>query len=349
MIELRNDKLVFSFPEVHRQARLEIDLQRTLRIPDDDRTYPLPPGLGRFPLRHVDDFAANVPAAWMEHGGVMLPMYQSEALWLRFDTPSITERIYVCYPFAIKVGTGKINAVTGQSWADGLNGKPQDYLVAPPQPWLDGYCVQKGLIRQFVAMPLGAGYSAEEQLTGRAEHGGLQIAVYPMKAAVFERKYPVRPKVLERPFLGHMIAHRMTACSAAGILSDMALSPGGRMRQEIYDDPHALSDWDTEHGSRCFVHLANSLTWRNITGQEPPGTPPTARDYTERGLPWFEYYNESARQREGAPQLAGLQSVAALGKAKGAAPLPENAPATPRNVVEYRVGLAKHQVREGTF
>ena len=30
--------------------------QRTLRIPDDGRDYPLPPGLGRFPLRHIDDY-----------------------------------------------------------------------------------------------------------------------------------------------------------------------------------------------------------------------------------------------------------------------------------------------------
>jgi hypothetical protein len=60
MIELRNDVLAFSFPEVHEDARVEIELQRTLRIPDDERSYPLPPGLGRFPLRHVDDFAARV-------------------------------------------------------------------------------------------------------------------------------------------------------------------------------------------------------------------------------------------------------------------------------------------------
>ncbi len=36
-------------------------------------------------------------------------------------------------------------------------------------------------------MPLGDGYTAEEQLTGKAEHGGVQIVVYPMKAAVYER------------------------------------------------------------------------------------------------------------------------------------------------------------------
>jgi hypothetical protein len=31
-------------------------------------------------------------------------------------------------------------------------------VVLPEQPWLDGYCVEKGYIRQFVAMPLGEGY-----------------------------------------------------------------------------------------------------------------------------------------------------------------------------------------------
>lgn len=34
------------FPEVHRDAALTIDFQRTLRIPDDGQDYPLPPGLG---------------------------------------------------------------------------------------------------------------------------------------------------------------------------------------------------------------------------------------------------------------------------------------------------------------
>jgi hypothetical protein len=61
MIELKNDRLVFTFPETHPEAKLSIEFQRTLRIPDDDKSYPLPPGLGAFPLRHVDDYAADVP------------------------------------------------------------------------------------------------------------------------------------------------------------------------------------------------------------------------------------------------------------------------------------------------
>jgi len=80
MIELRDDSLVFSFPEVHPKARLTIGFQRTLRIPDDVKDYFLPPGLGQFPIRHVDDFAGRVPRGWLEHGGVMLPMHQAEAM-----------------------------------------------------------------------------------------------------------------------------------------------------------------------------------------------------------------------------------------------------------------------------
>ena len=43
------------------------------------------------------------------------------------------------------------------------------YVVVPGQPWLDGFSVGEGLIRQFVALPLGVGDSLEKQLTGRAE------------------------------------------------------------------------------------------------------------------------------------------------------------------------------------
>lgn len=75
MIELTDDNLVFSFPEVHPQAKLTISLQRTLRIPDDGNAYPLPPGLGNFPIRHIDDYANRLPDTWLRRGGVIVPMY----------------------------------------------------------------------------------------------------------------------------------------------------------------------------------------------------------------------------------------------------------------------------------
>ena len=343
MIELKNDRLRFSFPDVHPDAVLEVEFQRTFRIPDDGKTYPLPPGFGAFPLRHVDDHADRVPPQWLDRGGVMLPMYQSEAMWLLFTAHRVPRR-WAGYPFAIKVAAGKINAVTGKGWSDGLNAKPQDYMVTPGQPWLDGFCVKKGLIRQFVAMPLGAGYTAEEQLTGQAEHGGLQIVAYPMRREVFDRRFPERDAADYRGITRGGMARAEKRRSA-----DMGLAPGGLMKQEIYEDPFDSDDWDQSEKSRCFVHIANSLVWREITGRQPPTTPPTAKEYAKAGLPWFDYYDDRAEALEGAKPLAGLKSVAELGEEKGAVPLPENESVTPERVIELRRNLRRDEVREGSF
>jgi len=337
MIELRNEQLVVRFPGVHERAELRIDFQRTLRIPDDGRQYPLPAGLGRFPLRHVDDFARRVPERWLEHGGVMMPMHQSEALWLHFSGS---------YPFALKVATGKIDAVTGKGWTNGLHRRPQDYLVTPPQPWLDGYCVEKGVIRQFVAMPLGSGYSAEEQITGAAEHGGIQIVAYPMRREAYEERFGGSAWEVEGFTLG---TPAMMLSRSASAKFDMGLAPGGRMKQEIYRDRYDFDDWEQDHASRCFVHIANSLAWRAITGQEPPTTPLTAREYREHHIPWFDYYAERQQAVHGSSILEKLKSVVQIGHDKGDVPLPDNESITVDKVVELRGGLKEGQVREGSF
>ena len=305
MITLENDRLVFRCPEVHLEARCTIEFQRTLRIPDDGTDYPLPPGFGRFPLRHLDDYSARLPPAWAQRGGVIIPMHQAEALWISFRSFG--------YPFAVKVATGKICAITGDQWVTHLNGDPQDYLVLPGQPWLDGYCVEKGLVRQFVAMPLGDGYTAEEQLTGEARHGGLQIVAYPMKRTRYEQHRARRA----------MAVRRVGVCEAPP--RDMGLAPGGRMRQEVYDDRFGLDAWDQRHASRCFVSIANSTEWMAATGERPPTLSPSAKAYTEAGLPWFEWYGGDAQALAGAKKLASLTSIAELGERHGQAPLPENA------------------------
>lgn len=334
MIELKQYHLHFTFPEVHPDAKLLVHFQRTLRIPDDDREYPLPPGLGPFVLQHVDDYAAKVPSEWVEHGGVMLPMYQSEALWVSFSAH---------YPFAVKVATGKVDAVTGTALRPGLERKPQNYLSIPDQPWLDGYCVEQGVIRQFVAMPLGAGYSVEEQITGAAEHGGLQLIVHPLKAEVYERSRERQVRLTR--FTLNLSLSRAGAVAGAA----MGLAPGGRMRQHIYDDRHDLADWDLEHSSRCFVHIANSLVWRAITGEKPPTVPRTASEYTKAGLPWFDYYAEGLSAVPGSSILETIKSIARLGKEKGDVPLPENESVHALPVIELRQGLKQGQVREGRF
>ena len=290
MITIERDGLAFRFPSVHRDTYCRIEFQRTLRIPDNDRTYPLPPGLGRFPLRHLDDFAERLPEDSVRRGGVIIPIHQGEAMWIRFQDSFGTP-----YPCAIKIATGKVCAITGAPWEKRVTQDPQNYLVVPGQPWLDGYCVETGTVRQFVAMSLGDGHTVEEQLTGDGVHGGLQVAVYPMKREVYERLRIPEPFSRVR--------------EGAPRWRGMGLAQGGRMSQEIYRDKFGLDAWDPERGIRCFVTLANSEQWMAITGERPPTRPPTSREYTEAGLPWFLYYDRDREAVEGAERLGVLKTL----------------------------------------
>ncbi|MDE2902814.1 MAG: hypothetical protein OXP73_07270 [Chloroflexota bacterium] len=328
MITLEHDRLVFRFPEVHKDATCAIEFQRTLRIPDDGLDYPLPPGMGGFPLRHLDDYARRVPEDWLRRGGVLMPMHQAEAMWINFDSGM--------YPFAVKIATGKTCALTGDGWINHLNTDPQDYAVLPEQPWLDGCCVAKGIVRQFVAMPLGQGFTVEEQLTGEAEHGGLQLIVYPMKAERYEAMMSE---------VGPVARSYGPLPSQAEAASAMGLAPGGRMRQEIYEDDYGLDAWDQRQASRCFVTIANSMQWMALTGERPPTEPPTARQYTAAGLPWFDYFGGDLTALEETEKLRGIASVAEIGGANGESPLPEYESIEVDRVIPLR-RRESNQVRE---
>jgi hypothetical protein len=292
MITLERNDLVIRFPEVHADAGLRVSFQRTLRIPDDGRDYPLPPGFGGFPLHHVEDYAEKLSPAWRKRGGVFLPMYQSEALWLSFD--SLTD-----YPVALQIGAGKINAVSGEPWNEEMQFDPQGYVVAPYQPWLDGFCVEKGRIRQFVAAPLGRGFTVEEQLTGEAEFGGIQLKAWPLKASVYEQMKRDQP-MFDRV---EMDCEMTVACASP----EMGLGMGGSMKQEIYDDAFEAGDWDTRFSSRCFVSLLNSMAYANVTGHLPPHRPYEAADYAAAGLPWFDYYSDR-EALQGSGRFEGLKT-----------------------------------------
>ncbi len=322
-------------------ADVTIRFQRTLRIPDDGQTYPLPAGLGSFPLRSVDDYLDTAPEEWRKRGGLAMPMYQSEALWIAFQSR---------FPFAVKIAAGKINAVSGGAWTGQLQRKPQNYVVIPDQPWLDGFAVGNGLIRQFVAMPLGGGYTVEEQLTGQGDTGGIQIQVYPMRAEHYFRNdlAETLPSTLEellpRLFAKHLI--RQYAHPSLARSGDMGLAAGGLMRQEIYEDPYEFDVWDRSQTKRCFVHLCNSMVWRQITGTNPPHPPLTAEEYKAAGIPWFDYYRDDQKPLKGSKRLAGVKSVAQLGKKKKNQPFPHDTPITPKLIVQYGNTRRPGEIRE---
>ena len=105
-------------------------------------------------------------------------MYQREALWLAFHAASWR-------PNAVQITAGQINAVSGETHREGLSGEPQDYVVCPDQPWLDGFNCGEGITRQFLSMPLGLGYTVEGQFTGEESKGGLQVTCFDPKEADF--------------------------------------------------------------------------------------------------------------------------------------------------------------------
>lgn len=321
---------------------LRVTFQRTLRIPDDGNKYPLPPGLGSFPLRRVDDYAERVPADWREHGGVFLPMYQREALWICLHGEGHKPR-------AVKVGVGKVCAITGKPWSDDLHASPQDYLVAPPQPWLDGIAAGKGLVRQFVAMPLGMGYTVEGQVTGEERFGGIQLKVFEPRDGLFP----------DEPFLRRRAAAFECCASAQGAVAApaplrrsaagaMGLGAGGRMKQKVYPDPHGIETWDSARTLRVFVHIVNSELWREITGEAPPPTPVTAREYAAHGLPWFDLYDEGLSTLEPGSALARVKSVKELDETKSTLPLQDDEPVGPLKqlLLKMAKGLG---VRDGSW
>ncbi|MEU4314514.1 hypothetical protein [Nocardia sp. NPDC024068] len=293
---------------------------RTLRLPEEG-TYPLPPGLGSFPLRRVADYPDTVPEQWRERGGVMLPVYQREAMWLRFGAT---------VPTALKIGVGKVCAVSGNPWSGTLTRDPQNYVPLPRQPWLDGINSGHGTVRQFVALPLGLGATVEGQVTGSEQWGGVQLAVHGLTAAAREawdreqeaaraRRAEMRRRANTLPGAGYGSAPLAQAPAGAAPAepgaaprrpgaSPMGLGAGGRMRQQIFEDTRPVGDYRAEAHGRVFVHLASAAEWQEITGEPAPPTPVTAQAYAAQGLPWFDYYDADAGDLPPAPDLTAVQA-----------------------------------------
>lgn len=360
-VKVENNRLVF----LHEPSNtgLTVTFQRTLRIPDDGKSYPLPPGMGAFPLRRVLDYKDRVPASWVKTSGIFLPMYQREAMWI-----ALTGRPW--RPNAVKIAAGKINAVSGKPWDQKLkkpkertfgSGEPElDYMVCPPQPWIDGFKTDKDVIRQFIAMPLGMGYTVEGQVTGKEEHGGVQIIVYEPKAGRFpDAPPPPPPMAVTRagtfggpagmPPPAPMMAPPPAAAAPGGAPKGaaMGLGTGGKITQKIYPDPHGIETWDEDYYGRVFVHIVNSVMWREITGEPPPETPVTAKSYTNAGYPWFKLYDEDKADVGGSPILANVKSVSEMDESHGFVGLDDNSSVDVPNA--QIKGIPKNEVPEGDW
>src|SRR5262249_4482192 len=101
---------------------------------------------------------------------------------------------------------------------------------------------------------------------------------------------------------------------------EMGLAAGGKMKQKIYPDPHGIETWDQDNFGRTYVHIVNSLMFREITGQEPPATPVTAKTYSQHHLPWFDLYDEKMGDVNAPDALKNVKSVKEMDAEKGFKP-----------------------------
>jgi hypothetical protein len=152
-----------------RLGTLEITFHRTVRVPDGRQPSNLPPSLGRIELYPVSKYAERCPKNW-EPEGYFMALHDTEAMWMSF-TPR--------QPVALLVGAGGINALNGEKLGTTL--AKDNYVVAPPQPWLDGWKGTDGTVYQFIATPYkkGKGVSVAEQLMGQeSKTGAIGIALF---------------------------------------------------------------------------------------------------------------------------------------------------------------------------
>lgn len=157
---------------------------RTLRVPDNDRTYGLPANLGHFEVCRVDDYPDRVPKEWLARGGVFICMYPHEAMWISFGGDHSV-------PVAVKLAAGKVCAITGKPWApDLLGGAEQNYMLVPGQHWIDGFKCQDGRVRQFVGAQLGRSETVEAQITGKEDVGGFQLQIFECKESCHPQLAP---------------------------------------------------------------------------------------------------------------------------------------------------------------
>jgi len=323
---------------------LEVSFQRTCRVPEG-QINDLPASLGQFPIYKVGDYKKSIPKTWHQDSFFM-PMYPQEAMWISFG------RGYHEQPKALIIGAGNINALSGKPFIpeESIDVKldaEQNYLVVPPQPWIDGWKAKDGKVYQFVAAEMGSGETVEGQITGKEVAGGLQFIIYDPKPGkdLIPKSTPREHLVGGSPryhddglFIGSMslcslsaeeprhrggiVESMMSSVSSMASLDSMdfagesieeiqsmGLGRGGEIEQQIHPDTHGFEVWNEKPTAVEMVYLVASKDFQQITGFSPPPTPVTFAEYQRQGLPWFALWDQKLGDTAGSDVFATLNPV----------------------------------------
>ena len=244
-----NECLKFTNHETYLTAentlhRVTIEFRRTFRIPDDDNTYHLPEGVSNFSLFETSAFE-KMPHSlhWQAKGGLFFSIYQREALCLTFSYDELgfnggENSCRYGFEFAIKVYAGGINAVS-RAVVGGEDELEQGYIIIPPQRRLGGLITGPEEAKQFVSMPLGSGYTVEQQLTGKENIGGIQFKIIPRyredclfgKPLVGDKNFKIDAEILKKEALDHFLTP-----------NKLGLPPGARIcMKDLGETPYCYN------------------------------------------------------------------------------------------------------------
>ncbi len=99
-----------------------------------------------------------------------MPLAESDAPWIWFSSP---------YRFAIKIGFGHVDVLSGAPWTSGLQRQPQNYFVIPDPSFEEG-C---GVVRRFLKMPLRSGGAPTTQRSENVHPEAIQLQITPTACA----------------------------------------------------------------------------------------------------------------------------------------------------------------------
>jgi len=338
-------------------GNVAIRFMRTLRIPDDGKEYPLPPSLGLFPLRRARDYEDKVPASWLRGEDLILPMYQREAMWLSFLAESwrpnalkvgigginaLSGKEWSEQLHATKSGSQDYMVVPDQPWLDGINAGKDAVKQFVAMALGGGYTVEGqitgeekvGGLQLCVFEPVEGKFpdsppaSADPNFSrggGSFSQGGFSGSpgLYNLYGGDGGTHMLAASSGGVQCMAGHTAEDQFAEVFGKGrgivrkSVQEMGLGAGGSMRQKIYADAHGLETWDQDESLCLTIHLLNSETWTEITGEEMPETAVTAKEYSKHGYPWFDLYDEDRKGVRAPKVLKDVKSIREMDAAKG--------------------------------